>query len=93
MGGVTIEECDLTSLREEIEDLRAEARDAEARKNELEGALEFVARYSWTKPDLSASECLSAIAHHPTIKAVLDKWLSAEPAPRHWKVRQFKPLT
>ena len=88
---VVVDELDLSSLRQEVEDLREESAAHAARRHELEGALEFVTRFACTKPDLSASECLGAIAHHPTIKAVLDKWLSAEPAPRHWKVRQFKP--
>lgn len=61
------------------------------RIDRLELALSFVARMAWTKPELTMWEALAAIAYHPDVKEIVERWKAQEPeGQRHWKLRDFK---
>lgn len=67
----------LRTLTADAADLRAAADRIEKADGEIErlrGVLGFVARWVSTKPDVTAEEVRDIIAHHPTIKEIVDGW-------------------
>lgn len=77
-------------LQNDLERRHKDAVDRWERIEQLERALNFVTRFAWTKPELTASEALGAIAHHPDVKEIIERWQLREPeGERHWKLRDF----
>lgn len=72
------QEADLQRIHKEAVDryeriVGLEAALDEARKD-YEGLLQFVTRYSWSKPDLTPMEAFNAIAHRPDVVERRNEW-------------------
>lgn len=66
------------------------------RLREITTTLEYVARWSATKPDLSDHEARRVIAGHPNIKAIVIRWMEAHSSLHpgvtpHWFDKRFCP--